>query len=314
METALVTARHPLATWLAMVALLAPAAPAVAAGPVPHVVVTVKPVHALIAAVMEGIAEPYLLIDGAASPHTYALRPSQARRLERAHIVFWVGESLETFFVRTADLLARRARVVEIMRHADLLHSEPHRQEDAPAPERAGDIHTLDPHVWLDPRNAVAIAKLAEDVLVEVDPANASTYVANTARLTHAVNALDGEIDAQLDPVRAVPYVVFHDAYTLFARRFGLNAVGALTLNPAHAPGARRVAALRETLAQLGVACVFTEPQFEPRLVRVLTEGTGVRTGVLDPLGVDIAAGPRAYLVLMRRLTASLIACLGAAV
>ncbi|NIR84665.1 MAG: zinc ABC transporter solute-binding protein [Gammaproteobacteria bacterium] len=297
-----------------MAALLASAAPAVAAGPGPQVVVTVKPVHALVAAVMEGVAEPYLLIDGVASPHTYALRPSQARRLERAHVVFWVGESLETFFVRTADLLAERARVVEIMRHANLRHGEPHHHTHAPSTPRAGDIPTLDPHVWLDPRNALAIAGLAANVLVEVDPANAPTYVANTARLRSAVNALEAEIDAQLDPVRAVPFVVFHDAYSLFARRFGLKAAGALTLNPAHAPGARRVAALRETLVQLGVACVFTEPQFEPRLVRVLIEGTGVRTGVLDPLGVDIPAGPQAYPALMRRLTASLIACLGAAV
>lgn len=289
----------------------------------PAVVASVKPVHALVAAVMAGIGEPTLLVRGAGSPHSHALRPSEARTLQDADLVFWVGGALETFLARPLATLARDARVVTLLDApgVTLLESRrggawgedhEHEHDDPALAGDAGRAHgPIDGHIWLDPANARAIVAAAVAALSERDPANARTYQANGRATLDRIDVLEAELRRTLAPIRDRPYLVFHDAYHYFEDRFGLAAAGAITVSPDLRPGARRLVEVRRVIEDRGARCVFSEPQFEPRLVDIVTEGLPVGRGVLDPLGADLEPGPDLYPRLMRQLAAGLNACLG---
>jgi len=256
-----------------------------------RVVVSLPPVHSLAAQVMEGAGAPRLLLRGGGSPHTYALKPSDARALGRADVVFWVGPAMERFLVK--PLAAAAARDVALL--------------DAPGVRLAGG----DPHIWLGPANAKAMVRRIADMLAGLDAANASRYRANAKAALARLDRLSAEISGLLAGVRTVPYVTFHDAYGAFETAFGLRPATAVVPSPEQRPGARRLRAIRATIRETGAACVFTEPQFRPALVQTIVQGTGARIGVLDPLGHDLKPGPDAYGALMRGLARSLAACLG---
>ncbi len=309
------------------VALLVAALGTAHAGP--RVVVTVKPLHSLVAGVMAGVGDPDLIIRGAGSPHTYSLRPSEARLLERAQVIFWVGESLETFMEKPLAVLGSRAHVVEVMKvpgitllagRAGGTWESPAGHEDAvpgldarETPGYAGEHEdeTNDGHLWLDPANARIIARNAARVLGQVDPENRGRYTANAAALVSRIDALDAGLKAALAPVREIPFVVFHDAYQYFEKSYGLRAVGSVTVSAERKPGARRVQEIRDTIRTLGARCVFSEPQFSSAILGTLLEGTNAKTGALDSLGAGLPAGPEAYFTLMRSLGAAVAECLG---
>ncbi len=282
------------------------------ASPPPAVVASIKPIHSLVAGVMAGVAEPELLIAGAGSPHSYALRPSQAQALARADVVFWVGEGLEGFLARPLASLSGDAAVVALGT-APGLHQLPTREgglwEEADGHDQGHG--QVDPHLWLDPRNAEAMVGAIAVALSEADPARAATYQANAAKVDADLADLDAELAARLAPVRDRPFVVFHDGYHHLEERYGLNAIGSITVDPLRRPGAGRLSAIRAKLTALDVACVFAEPQFRPALVDTVVEGTGARTGVLDPLGADLDPGPDQYVRLMDGLADALVGCLG---
>lgn len=304
---------------LAAAAILVGAAiaPALAA---PKVAVSINPIHSLVAAVMQGVGEPALLVRGAASPHTYALRPSDARIIAEADVVIRVGRGLEGFLDRPLASLAAGARAVTLMDDADLaLH--PARaggaweRHDHPGHDhkhgQKGAFDDVDPHVWLDPGNAARIVAHVAGVLRAVDPANAGAYSRNEAAAIARLRALDAEVEAGLAPVRTAPFAVFHDGYQYLERRYGLNAVGSVVVSPEQRPSAKRLSALRARIVKLGARCVFAEPQFQPPLVAAVAEDTPARTAVLDPEGAAIPPGPDAYFILMRGLRDSLVGCLG---
>jgi len=287
------------------------------AGAAPRVAVSLKPLHSLVAAVMEGAGSPELILRGASSPHTYSLRPSEARLLEEADMVFWAGGALEAFLEKPLAALGSRARIVTLLQAPGVALLPARRggawDDDAQhggvgesAPEEA----SADGHLWLDPANAKAIARAAADVLGQVDPANRGRYAANAVRLAARIDALDAELVVRIAPVRGVPYVVFHDAYQYFERHYALRPAGSVAVSPERTPGARRVREIREKIRGLRARCVFGEPQFPPALLATLTEGTEARTGVLDPLGADLSPGPDAWFALMRSLGGSLATCL----
>ncbi|WP_106752136.1 zinc ABC transporter substrate-binding protein ZnuA [Pannonibacter carbonis] len=306
----------------------------------PKVVASIKPVHSLVAAVMQGVGEPDIIVDGAASPHTFALKPSTARVLAGADLVFWVGPELEAFLEKPIKTLGEKAEVVELSQAHDLTllpvreggdfdehdHGEgghAHGSKDAKAGHDHGHNHShshshdhghahgaFDAHLWLDPANARAMVHEIEEHLTEADPANAATYKANAEALTARLTALEAELTKELEPVKGKPFIVFHDAYQYFEKRFGIQAAGSITLSPEVMPGAERVSELRSKITSLKAGCVFSEPQFEPKLVGMLIEGTSVGTGVLDPLGASLPNGPGLYEQLLRDMAGSLKGCL----
>jgi len=291
----------PVAAALCALLLASPAAGA------PKVLATIKPVHSLVAAVMQGAGSPELLIGGALSAHSYELKPSDARKIREATLIFEIGPDLETYLI--APLSALGGRVVALerapgvklvpARHGGLWGKD----EDNHGP--------TDPHIWLDPENAIAMTHAIAAALARVDPPDAARYRRNEAATVAMLTALERELAAKLKPVRAKPYLVFHDAYHYFEARFGLAPAGAVTVSPERPVGARRVAELRNAMTSGRVICLFREPQFPPKLIDVLDEDTRARVGVLDPLGAELQPGPDLYPQLLRNLAQSLTGCLG---
>ena len=293
----------------------------------PKVFVTVKPVHALVVGVMQGVGEPYLLLKGGESPHSYTLKPSDARALSESTLVFWVGESLETFLEHPLETLGKQARIVELAEAKGIetlegreggawesheaAHDHDKKHDHSHDKKHAHAAHDgIDGHLWLDPNNAEAIVTVAAETLAEIDPANAAAYRDNAQRVIARIEALDAELTAQLAPVKDRPYIVFHDAYQYFEAHYGLKAVGSITLSPERQPSAQRLTEIRKRLADSGAACVFSEPQFRPALVDVVIEGSKAKRGELDPIGATLKAGPDAYFEVMRGLATSLRNCL----
>ena len=302
-------------------ALLFAAALQPSAGAAPNVVADIAPVHSLVARVMEGVGGPSLLVEPGRSPHGYALRPSQARDLEGADVVFWVGAPYEPWLARALPRLAPRALAVPLMEAEGVrqlarregaafeAHDHDGGHGDGAHDDGGHDDHGgADPHVWLDPLNAMAMTAAIAAALAEADPANAETYRTNAAAVRGELRTLTQEVRARLSGVEG-RFVVFHDAFHHFEARFGVEAAGAVSDTDAVEPGAARLSAVREVVG--AADCVFTEPQMPPRRLEAITRGTGVRVGTLDPLGVDHAPGPDLYAAVIRDLADDLAACLG---
>ena len=281
----------------------------------PEVVVTIKPIHALVAGVMEGVGEPELLMDGMASPHTYQMRPSQAQTLAQADLVIWVGPGVESTFPEYVRMLPGGTSSFEVLA-APGLHLLSAREagirgEGGAEPDDDDHDHGgFDPHIWLDPANALALTGLFVAELSAIDPENAPAYRANGAAQEARLRALDAELRSALAPLSDIRFITFHDAYQYFEAAYGLRSVASIALSPDRSPGMRTIMELRYEIMDAEVACVFAEPQFEPGLVETLTEGTGARAGVLDPLGEDVPVGPGAYEAVMRELAHSAADCL----
>lgn len=290
----------------------------------PRVVASIKPIHSLAAGVMAGIGEPTLLVDGGASPHTYSLRPSQAKALENADVVFWVGSGLETFLAKALLAIAYRSRVVALheadgvtllsSREGGRLTPLTHGQQDEAEPsghEDDGYAHGgQNMHIWLDPLNAGAMVSQMVATLSEIDPGNAPRYQENGASMQERLATLNSVLQRALAPLEGHPYIVLHDAYPYFERRYGLTPAGTISVSPDRQPSARRLLEIRKVIMEAGVVCVFSEPQFEPAVVATVVEGTRAHTGILDPLGAGLEPGADAYFVLMRNMADSLLECL----
>ena len=272
----------------------------------PKVLVTLKPIHSLVAAVMAGAGTPDLLVGGALSEHSYALKPSDARKIAAAALIFEIGPDMETYL---SGALSGVAGKVVVLEQVPGLRLQAARRGGLWG-EDEDDHGPHDPHIWLDPQNAIAMTRAIAVVLANADPAGAGLYRANAARRIAELQALDREIAARLAPVKRTPYLVFHDAYHYFEARYGLTPAGAITVSPERPVGARRLAGLRTAVGEGKAVCLFREPQFPPKLVDTLTAGTKARVGVLDPLGAELVPGPGLYPALMRQLAQSLTACL----
>ena len=364
-----------------------------------NVVASIKPVHSLVAAVMDGVGSPGLIVDGAGSPHTYALKPSQARELQNADVVFWIGHEMEAFLEKPLEAIATKAKAVELIDSHDLIklkfreggafdehdhddhedhkehddhddhkmdakkdhdhdhekkakkdhdhdhdddhgkkakshedhddhddhdhekkakkgHDHDHEKEDVAKSHDDHEDHddhkhgAFDAHVWLDPVNAKALVHEIEETLVEADPANAAKYKANADALNAKLDTLIAEVTNDLESVKDKGFVVFHDAYQYFEKRFGLKASGSITVSPEVIPGAERIKEIRAKVQELGAVCVFLEPQFEPKLVATVIENTKAQSGVIDPLGAQIPDGPDLYFSLIRGMATSVKTCL----
>lgn len=277
----------------------------------PRVVASIAPVHSLTAAVMTGTEQPKLVLRSGGSPHSSVLRPSDIEAIQHADLIVWVGPLMEQFLSKALTAAGSGKRTLTLTRIPGLtLH--PVREGGIWHATHADDHHeaTTDPHIWLDPHNAILISTAIRDELITIDPQRAGTYRRNCDALIRRLKRLDTTLEQQLHPVRTVPYIVFHDAYQTFEAHFGLTAIGAVSIDPERRPGARRLREIRDSLQQSRAVCIFSEPQFEPRYIETLTEGVPIRTGVLDPLGSTLPPGPELYFELMQGLADTLANCL----
>lgn len=284
------------------------------------VMASIKPVHSLVASVMQGVGTPGLIVDGAGSPHTYSLKPSEAAALEQAQVVFWIGHELESFLEKPLETLASKAMAVSLL-DVDGLTKLPPREgngfdahEEKAEGEGEGEHdhgEEVDAHIWLDPANAELMVSEIARTLSKTDPANAKIFAANATSKIAELKKLATDIEAETTPLKGKGFIVFHDAYQYFEKRFGLSATGAISINPENPPGAAGIAELRKRVADGKAICILAEPQFDNKLVQVIAEGSAIKSAVLDPLGANLEPGPALYDTLLRDMAKSLRACLG---
>jgi len=298
--------------------LMTKAVPSASSASELRIAATVAPVHSLVAMVSAGIAEPTLIIRPGASPHDYALKPSEVRSLDEADVVFWVGESLEPWMAKAVTTLAGDAEVIELgevdgieklaFREGGIWQDHGHHEEAEDTHDHAGDV---DPHLWLDPDNALVWLSAIADRLADTDPVHAEDYRQNAQDAALEIETTVSEIKTLLQPISERPYVVFHDAYQYFEHRFGLHPLGAVSLGDGDRPGPARLIEIRQAIAESGAACIFAEPQFGPKLIETVIEGTDVKKGILDPIGAGLQPGADLYPLLIRGLAENLSDCLG---
>ena len=319
------------------------------------VVASIKPIHSLASYLMDGIAKPDLIVDGYASPHGFAMKPSHAKMLQNADLIFWVGEDLENFLEKPLKSIAKKAEKIELIEikglqvlkfrernifdehdHDDHGHDDhgkkeddhddhgkkeddhDHDHDDHGKKEDDHDDHghddhdghahgEFDPHIWLDPINAKAMLNEMAEHLIENDPKNEAKYKSNLAKALQEIDKLT--IDVMTDLSNSVSSIVFHDAYQYFEERFNVKVLGAFTVNTDVMPGAEQLAEIREIIEHDKVACVFSEPQFNPDIINAVAKDMKIKTGVLDPLGATLDPGKDLYFDLIRNMSASFKGC-----
>ena len=305
------------------------------------VVTSIKPIHSLASYLMDGVGKPDLIVDGYASPHGFALKPSHAKMLQNADLIFWVGEDLESFLEKPLKSIAKKAEKIELMEikglnklkfrernifdehddhghddhakkeddHDDHGHDEDgHKEDDHDDHGHEGHAHgEHDPHIWLDPMNAKVILEEMTEHLIENDQANASKYKANLKKAHKDLDKLTKKVKSELN--KDFKSIVFHDAYQYFEKRFDVNVLGAFTVNTDVMPGAEQLAEIREIIEHDKVSCVFSEPQFNPDIINAVAKDMNISTGVLDPLGATLNPGKDLYFDLISNMSKSFKGC-----
>ena len=334
------------------------------------VVTSIKPLHSLASYLMDGVAKPDLIVDGYASPHGFAMKPSHAKMLQNADLIFWVGEDLESFLEKPLESIAKKAEKIELMgikglnvlkfrernifdEHDDHDDHDDHdghgkkKKDDHDDHDHDGhakkkkdghddhdhdghakkkkdghddhddhdghDDHEghahgeFDPHIWLDPINAKVILNEMVEHLIENDPKNEAKYKSNLDKALKDIDKLT--IDVMTELSNSVSSIVFHDAYQYFEKRFNVNILGAFTVNTDVMPGAEQLAEIREIIEHDKVACVFSEPQFNPDIIKAVAKDMNIKTGIVDPLGATLKPGKDLYFDLIKNMSASFKGC-----
>jgi len=276
------------------------------------VVTTIKPIHSLVSSIMQGVATPHLIIKGAGNPHAYNLRPSDAKALSNAALVFWVGPQLEHFLESPLHTLSQNASIISLSdaKGLTLLSN----QEGDEAHDHQ-DTHNhasseIDMHIWLSPLNAIVMADSITSALQKADPDHKEIYLKNNAKLKNELEELDSKIKAQLADVTDVAYLTFHDAFLYFEHHYGLNQIGAITLNPNVQPSPKKLFQIQETIKIKKPACIFIEPQYDPRVVYAITEGQNIKIASLDAIGFSMEEGPALFGKLMHQNAKNIFDCL----
>ncbi|MGH1357940.1 MAG: zinc ABC transporter substrate-binding protein [Burkholderiaceae bacterium] len=290
----------------------------------PSVVVSINPLHSLVSALMKSVAAPVLLLPGSSSPHGWALRPSQARAIHQADLIVWVGPALEQSLARSVTASDNKGSQFSALAVPGLtLHNRrggaEHHHDRAEADKHDADEHhhdehdtasSTDPHIWLDPRNAILIVTALADRLAQIDPGNRDTYADNARKLLESIRLLAAEMRRDLAGVRGRKLVVYHDGFQYLERFVGLDESIVLTEEP-ELP--RSVGQLSRLARKLGGAdgptlrCLFTEPQFDGRMARVLAQRYELTVEMIDLLGSQ--SGEGGYEAMMRGLTRSILGC-----
>jgi zinc transport system substrate-binding protein len=286
------------------------------------VVVSIKPFHSLVSTVMQGVSEPALLLNGNNSPHTYSLRPSAAVKLQNADLVFWGGENLEGFLAKPIHSLAAGARVVSFedtpglilrpfrsVKEWQELDPESKNDQDHVKKRKINRLPGNDPHIWLDPLNAQKITQYLIQILSKFDPENSQTYHSNGKKTILRLSDLNIQLETKMSSVSSKPYIVFHDAYQYFEKRYQLNPIASVTVSSGTSTSVGRLIDIRKKIKIKKVLCIFTEPQFSPKLVQTVISGTAVKKGILDPIGTSISPGPEMYFTLLNNISHSISTC-----
>ena len=317
------------------------------------VVTTIQPLHSLVANVMDGSGDLGLILEGSASPHNFSLKPSHARMLEKADVIFWFGEDLESFLEKSLKTISTKAKIISFMKlneipklkfreknifkhddhddhkgehkdgHDD--HKDEHKDGHDDHKDEHKDGHDdhkdehghkdahghahgeFDVHLWLDPINAKLMVNEIAHVLSESDPSNAKKYNENADKTSLKIDRMVLEINKSIN--KKARFITFHDAYQYFEKRFKVPSMGAVTVNTDVQPGAKQISEIRKHVKEENIKCIFSEPQFNPKIINVIAESTNIKTGVFDPLGSTFKPGKSLYFSLIKDLSKNLSGC-----
>ncbi|WP_181456762.1 zinc ABC transporter substrate-binding protein ZnuA [Pseudomonas fluorescens] len=277
------------------------------------VLTSIKPLQLIAAAVQDGVAIPEVLLPPGASPHNYALRPSDVRKVQSVDLLYWIGPDMEGFLPRVLNgrtlpsVAVQDLPGMKLRRFAEDSHSHAEEADEHDHDHRPG---SLDAHLWLSPVNArVIAAKMAAD-LSAADPDNAARYQSNLKAFDERLDALDARLKKRLADIQGKPYFVFHEAFDYFEDAYGLKHVGVFSVAAEVQPGAQHVAAMRARLQEVGKTCVFSEPPLRPRLAETLVAGLPVKLAELDALGGYTPATAQGYEQVLEKLGNDLVGCL----
>ncbi len=286
------------------------------------VIATIAPLHSLVQGVMGNTGQADLLVQAGASPHDVQLKPSQMKLLQGASIIFYIDDNLETFLPKALDMTSDSVRKIAMLDQPDIelkelrdggnweAHSHESHKGHAEHDDH-GHSHgaNVDVHIWLDPMNAKSMIKTIAKELSKIDPQNRSEYKANARTQIALIEASDEKIRSVLAPYQKAPFIVFHDAYQYFEKRYHLNAVGSIVIDPTQSASVKRVATLRKKVTDLNVRCVFREPQFTAKVSNVVIEGSGAKLGTLDPVGASLTPGQGLYVKLLENMAHEFASC-----
>ncbi len=306
------------------------------------VVTSVKPLHSLVSYVMDGVGSPGLIVDGNDSPHTFQFKPANAKMIQEADIIFWIGGDLEAFLEKPLETIGQKAKIISFLESKeieklkyrennifeDLEHDEGHddhgKKEDAHSKKKDehasheekdeqeehddhDDHGEFDPHIWTDPLNAKIMVKLITKYLSEVDSKNKPIYEKNREKILTELDTMVQEISKEIN--KNGSFIVFHDAYQYFEKRFEVKVAGALMINPEVLPGAKQLTSIREEIKTKKINCIFSEPQFNPSISQAIAQDTNIKISVMDPLGSNLDSGKELYFKLIRNISASIKNC-----
>ena len=278
---------------------------------VPRVVADIAPIHSLVAMVMEGVGEPQLLVPQNISPHHYSMRPSEAKALQEANLVVYVGHDMSPWLEPLFETVAASADALDLSEVDGVLVLS-YREgpvfddhDDHEGHEHGGN----DPHMWLDPENAKIWLDTIASELGHIDPENADRYAANAKSAKQQITREMHHIEDRLNTVHGKGFLVFHDAYQYFENRFGISATGSISLGDASKPSAKRLQELKHHFEEEGIHCVLSEPQYSSKLINSVFGGYKPHIGVVDPIGVDLKLGPGLYPQLLANLALGIAEC-----
>ncbi|MGL6310777.1 zinc ABC transporter substrate-binding protein ZnuA [Aeromonas veronii] len=289
-----------------------------------EVLITIKPLGFIAAAITDGVSEPKVLLPTGASPHDFSLRPSDIRSINSADLVVWVGPELEGFMAKPLAthphaLTLTQVEGMPLFNYAtqDSHGSHDHDDHDHAAHEHGdhdegheGHHHEgVDPHIWLGPTQAKVIAKAIASELGKLDPANQARYDANLAAFDAKVDAKDKVIAGQMKAVNEKGYFVFHEAYGYWERHYGMSSKGHFTVSPERRPGAKTLVDIRKALEEKQASCIYAEPQFSPAVIESVARNTGAKVLLLDEVGEQVPLGPDGYPQFMQQLADAFAQC-----
>lgn len=273
------------------------------------VVTSIKPIYSLVTSVTEGTGvEVVLLVDGNQSPHHFSLKPSDMRALQSSAIVFYIHEGFEPYLTKPLAVLAEDSNVVALADDKNIVLYDKE-AEHVGHSAFGGHDAAKDYHTWLDPINAKHMVYTIKTELSKVFPDYIEKFDTNTSLLLAELDHLHLTNISKLTGIDGNSYILFHDAYQYFEHRYGLSSAGVMLLGE-RMPTIRHVRYMREILDDEDVKCVFSEPQINPDLIDVVTEGRVVRRVELDPLGFRLTKGPEMYVALIENLVDGFVACL----
>ena len=307
------------------------------------VISTIQPINSLVSAVIGNTGKSITIIPSEQSPHDFKLKPSDVKVLQNGNIIFYVSNHLESSITKVFKNLPKNIKLINLMEESGVNHlairdndawerHDHHGHDDHDDHDKHGKKHDDhddhdkhgkkhddhddhekedDVHVWLSPDNAIKIVQKVNKVLSLYFPENSKIYNENTTKFIDKIRNLKMELIKELSPIKNKPYIVFHDAYQYFEKTFELNAVGSVALEGDIASSPKQISIIKDKIVKSKASCVFQEPQFDSKLVKIVVEGTDAKIGTLDPLGVNISENKDFYLQLLTNMTKSLKECLG---